>query len=313
MSFHLRHEQHANAFGKDPTIWILDDGAGNRLDVWPALGFNAFKWTVGGVDILDCDPTFFEIQKPTRSGWPILFPFPNRIRAGRFTHGGRDFQLPLNSPKGANAIHGFVLNDPWDATFHDGGVRAELRGTIALDTPLWPAPAKLDVTYTLRKTSLQVDARVESLDQPLPFGIGYHPYFRLEPFGGDEAVVTIAADEVWELTDNLPTGRRHAPAPEKDLRGGRAFSALNLDDAYTSLTPRVDGWIAGIRGPSAKLDIFVAKDFHQFVAFTPPHRRSIALEPYTCATDAIHLKDAGWIELPPRTTWHATVRVDVTV
>lgn len=309
MSFRLRHEQHANAFGKDPTIWVLDDDAGNRLDVWPALGFNAFGWTVNGIDILDCDPSFFKIEKPTRSGWPILFPFPNRIRAGRFTHVGRDYQLPLNCPTHMNAIHGFALNEAWAASVEG----AEMRGVFDLNTPLWPAPARLHVTYRLKPTSLEVSARVESLDQPLPFGIGYHPYFRLAPFGGDDAVVTIAADEVWELKDNLPTGRRLAAEPSKDLRGGRRFGDLTLDDAYTSLTPRADGWIAGIKGGGKSLDMYVDKDFHQFVAFTPPHRRSIALEPYTCATDAIHLSDAGWMELPPRQTWQASVKISVTV
>ncbi len=321
MSFRLRHEQHANAFGKDPTTWVLDDDAGNRLDIWPALGFNAFRWTASGVDLLDCDPAFFEIQKPTRTGFPILFPFPNRIREGQFTWQGRAYQLPRNS--GTNAIHGFVLNDAWEATASVGIDDAVLTGRFDLrgDPSRWSA-ATLTVDYRLSTNRLQVTARVQSLDETLPFGLGYHPYFQVAPFGGDAAIVTLAADQMWELRDNLPTGKREGVSDSKDLRSGRPFGLLTLDDAYSSLTPKAVanglGWIGGVHHPqqSQRLDLFVSPEFREAVAFTPPHRRAICLEPYTCTTDAINLQaqgiDAGWLELPPRTTWQAVVRLEYT-
>ena len=38
--------------------------------------------------------------------------------------------------------------------------------------------------------------------------------------------------------------------------------------------------------------------FREFIAFTPPHGRSVCLEPYTCTTDAVNLAalgiDSGW-------------------
>lgn len=311
MSFRLRHEQHPNAFGKDPTTWVLEDDAGNRLDVWPALGFNAFRWSASGADLLDCDPTFFEIQKPTRSGFPILFPFPNRIRDGRFSHDGRSYQLPLNDPTQRNAIHGFALNEMWTAEAIVGDSDAILRGRIDLQMPLWPASARLTVEYRLGVNSLHVVARVESLDRPLPFGLGYHPYFRVEPFGGGEAIVRVAANEILELVDSLPTGRRLSPDPSKDLRRGLAFAGLSLDDAYTSLTGGA-GPVATLTHPngSRQLEMFVSPEFRDFVAFIPPHRRSIALEPYTCTTDAINMRDSGWRELPANSSWDATVRLE---
>src|SRR5215813_5149846 len=44
---------------------------------------------------------------------PILFPFPNRIRDGRFTWEGKEFHLPLNDPAKKNAIHGFACQRVW--------------------------------------------------------------------------------------------------------------------------------------------------------------------------------------------------------
>jgi aldose 1-epimerase len=320
LSFRLRHERHDNAFGKDPTTWVLEDDAGNRLDVWPALGFNAFRWTASGVDLLDCDPAFFQIQKPTRSGFPILFPFPNRIRDGRFNWGGKTRQLPLNDSTGKNAIHGFSVNAAWQPTAND----ATLTGRLDLpgDAALWPSAATLVVEYQLSSNVLQVTARVTSHAETLPFGLGYHPYFSVAPFGGDAALVVLAAEQMWELQDNLPTGRRVPPRPDKDMRAGLPFASLALDDAYTNLTPKPAtnglGWIGGLRHPQhgRHLDLFVSPAFREVVAFTPPHRRAVCLEPYTCTTDAVNLQargiDAGWMELASRTTWEATVRLEFT-
>lgn len=324
MSFRLRHEQHPNAFGKDPTCWIVEDDAGNRLDVWPALGFNAFRWTAAGVDLLDTDPAFFQVQKPTRSGFPILFPFPNRIREGQFTWKGRGYQLPLNCPVGRNAIHGFTTGAVWSPSVSLTAEHATLTGRFEFsgNQPLWPASGTLIVDYRLFPNALEVNARVESASETLPFGLGYHPHFAVAPFGGDDAIVTLAADSIWELHDLLPTGVRKPPEPSKDLRDGQQFGNVSFDDAFTDLKPRHSanglGWIGGIKHPtlSRKLDYYVGPQFRDVVVFTSPHRRDICLEPYTCMTDAINLQakgiDTGWLELPPHSVWLANSRLEFT-
>ena len=73
MSFRVHERQEANALGRDPTVCVLDDGAGHGLRVWPALGFNAYYWSTGALDLLYRDPNFFDELKPTRSGFPVLF------------------------------------------------------------------------------------------------------------------------------------------------------------------------------------------------------------------------------------------------
>ena len=122
MTFRVRTESHATRGGYDGTVFVLEDGRANRAAVWPAFGFNCYSWQVtrGGrvLDLLYADPELFNDSKPTRSGIPILFPFPNRIRDGRFTWDGQDYQLPLNDPSGKNAIHGFVASRPWRVLDH---------------------------------------------------------------------------------------------------------------------------------------------------------------------------------------------------
>jgi aldose 1-epimerase len=57
----------------------------------------------------------------------------------------------------------------------------------------------------------------------------------------------------------------------------------------------------------------VAPDFRELVAFTPPHRQAVCLEPYTCTTDAINLQqagiDAGWRVLAPGASWSGDVEL----
>src|SRR5438105_9387408 len=112
MPFQITWEPRPNTLGLDDRVAVLANGA-NRLEVWPALGFNAFRWQVAGHELLYRSPQFFTEKKPTRSGFPILFPFPNRIRDGKFTWDGKPYTLPVNDPANKNAIHGFAHTRAW--------------------------------------------------------------------------------------------------------------------------------------------------------------------------------------------------------
>jgi aldose 1-epimerase len=123
MSFFVTTHAQDNQDGLDPTVYHLGKtGTDHQAIIWPALGFNCLSWRVphaGQVlDLLYLDPGQFSNGRPTRSGIPVLFPFPNRIRAGHFTWNGRDYQLPCNDGTKANAIHGFACRHPWRVLGH---------------------------------------------------------------------------------------------------------------------------------------------------------------------------------------------------
>jgi aldose 1-epimerase len=269
-------------------------------------------------------------RRPT--GTPILFPFPNRIREGRFTWDGRDYQLPRNDHEHINAIHGFVFDRPWrvvdqGADAESSWVTGEFHGsTDAPDlTACWPADFRLRVTYRLRINRLEIEADVSNPDsRPLPFGLGYHPYFRMPLVPNSSAAdctVQGNAREVWELQQSLPTGVRRAPETALDLSAPRPFTALRLDDVYTGVesAPVVGGLrvLGVLRQPSYAVEVrmLAAPAFRELVLYTPGHRQAICLEPYTCATDAVNLGergiDAGWSVLAPGETWSAVVACEV--
>lgn len=320
MTFRVRTENRAIP-GGELAVWVLEGETGAVAEVCPALGFNCFRWRAGGTERLYSDPNFFIDGRPTRSGIPVLFPFPNRIRDGRFTWAGKGYQLPLNDPAGKNAIHGFACRHPWRVVGHGAdGSGAWLTGEFqcSVDAPvsraLWPADHRLQLTCRLTANGLRLEALVENPDrEPLPFGLGYHPYFRVS--ATDE--VQAAARSCWVLEASLPTGERRPVEGARDLNAPRRFGDLQLDDVLTDLehTPRPDRDGLCWRGRVGGLELFSSADFRELVAFTPPHREAVCLEPYTCTTDAINLRqrglDAGLRVLPPGGQWSSVVEMAI--
>jgi aldose 1-epimerase len=319
--------------GQDPTVFVLEDNQGSIAEVWPALGFNCFRWAVMHqgklLEMLYTDPALFANGRPTRSGIPVLFPFPNRIRGGRFCWNEHYFQLPMNDPAQKNAIHGFACRKPWHVT--DSGAdddSAWIRGVFrcSIDAPeclpLWPADHQLTLTIRLGRGKLRLEAEVRNPDTvALPFGLGYHPYFRL-PFvptdSADDYGIEVPAAEYWALEENLPTGERRPADGSRDLNQPRRFADLQLDDVLTALPARparVDGLIerGTIASPTGTLRVFCSPEFREMVVFTPPHRQAFCIEPYTCTTDAVNLYatgyDAGWQVLAPHETWSSVVEL----
>jgi aldose 1-epimerase len=333
MPYQVRTEAEGADGVAGPVVVLEESSGAARAAVAPAHGFNGYRWqvqhpTAGLLELLYSDPEQFATGRPTRVGIPILFPFPNRIRGGRFTWDGREYQLPLNDPTRKNAIHGFACRRPWrvveqGADDRSAWVTGEFQGSVdAADArDLWPADYRIRVTYRLAARSLRVEALVENPDtRPLPFGLGYHPYVRV-PFTAAGAaadyLVSVPASSCWELEETLPTGRR-LPVGERpgcDLTTPRRFESLQLDDVLTALpaggvlSPR--GGVAAPGGPEVVLRTSPA--FREVVVFTPPHRQAFAVEPYTCVTDAVNLEprgvDAGLLVLQPGQSWSAVVEL----
>jgi aldose 1-epimerase len=319
MTFRQSFERRPNTIGRDEQIVVLEDGRGGRVEVWPGQGFNAFRWRApSGAELLFATDTFFQGDRPSRSGIPVLFPFPNRIRAGRYIWEGKSYQLPLNDPAAKNAIHGFAYTAAWRVIDAGAdGTSAWVTGEfqISRDAPsaltLWPADARLRLTHRLRASALALEATVDNPGTTtLPFGLGYHPYFTIAPFGGEAAIVSAPAPAYWELVENLPTGAVQPVSGGRDLRTGKPMSELKLDDVLTRLQGDLVGSMHHVSGKPA-LEVRAATDYRDLVAFTPPHRQAVCLEPYTCTTDAINLQaqgiDAGLRVLRAGESWRGDV------
>lgn len=285
-----------------------------RAEVWPQWGFNCLKWQVRGDDahwrdVLFHMPDWEANPVPTRSGQPILFPFPGRLRDGRFTFDGKTYQLPLTDNTKLHAIHGFTPRNRWRVIETGIGDHASVTGEFSLSTDLpemldcWPSDFNFQVTYSLFADRLRVESRVQNLGtNRLPFGLGFHGYFQLPDANDTDIgnyILQANVTERWETENNLPTGRKKELSVELDFRAPRAIGSTAIDSVFRGLTaPKAsDGLVemARLEHPNSGSRVRVLADdsFCDLVLFTPVHRNAIAIEPYTCSADAANLWSQG--------------------
>ena len=334
MAFEVRVDRRT-AGDQTGEVYELVDAAGTvRAEVWPQCGFNCLKWQVRQddgrwADILFHMPDWDTNPVPTRSGHPILFPFPGRLRDGRFTFDGKTYQLPLTESTKLHSIHGFTPRNRWRVTDSNGDDEfAFVTGEFSLSKDLpealayWPADFVFSVTYRLYLNKLRVDARVTNAGTGrLPFGLGYHGYFRLPGVNDADVsnyVLQANVKEVWEAENNLPTGWRKELPPALDFRTPRPIGSTVIDNVFTGVTgPETKNSglfeLARLSHPQARgrLRVLADASFRELVLFTPVHRHAVAIEPYTCSADAANFwsrgVDAGWRVLDRGGEWEGAV------
>ncbi|MEM1061798.1 MAG: aldose 1-epimerase [Planctomycetota bacterium] len=314
-------------------LTLTAPGSGSTCTIAVDCGFNCYAFTahVGGqtVDVIAAEDQFVNDRiKPSHSGIPLLAPFPNRIRDGKFTFDGRDTVLDPDVVgfNTTNAIHGFAIDKPWRVT-----ERSEDSATgqfqLSVDAPerlsSWPADFLIEVKYFLTGATLRADVRIANPDdKPLPFGFGTHAYFQLpltQKGSPATAVVQSPAAARWLLEDGLPTGETEPVdgKPGYDLRGGVPFADLSLDDVFTDVSTDDGVLKTVIREPESGFRIEQRTDdsFREIVGFTPPWCDAVCLEPYTCTTDAINLAergiDGGLRVLGPGEEWRGWFEIEV--
>jgi aldose 1-epimerase len=320
--YHAHWLTRPTSLAPDDRVVELANDVGDRVEVWPGAGFNLVTWLAitpaGPVNVLLGSPLSDVSVNPIRQGVPILFPFPNRLHAGRWTWRGRDWLLPLNCPQARHAIHGLVCRQAWRVTeLHADVNSASVHGETTGD-PLWPAPYRLAHLIRLDRTDQASRVTLKTTitatgDAPLPFGLGFHPYFALADFGGADVIVTVPAQAYWQLANFLPTGQVLSVDASRDLRLGKPCRDLQLDDVLTRLREPT----CALQHPTKNLQlrIHLSPAFREVVVFTPPHRQAICLEPYTCTTNAANLHmghaDTGWRVLAPGKTEKTKILLEV--
>src|SRR4029077_10506391 len=103
----MAHKINTESRGGRTVYTLVEDESGASASILPSYGFNLFDLRLpaaGAVRrVVEAAADFPENPvKPARNGIPVLFPYPNRIKQGTFTFGGKSYSLPINS--GAHSI-----------------------------------------------------------------------------------------------------------------------------------------------------------------------------------------------------------------
>jgi aldose 1-epimerase len=94
MAFRVRRTVRTAGDRSGEIVELMDAQETARAEIWSPWGFNCLRWQVRTdrlTDLFYAAPNWEANPVPTRSGHPILFPFPGRLREGTFDFDGRRF------------------------------------------------------------------------------------------------------------------------------------------------------------------------------------------------------------------------------
>jgi aldose 1-epimerase len=173
------------AFGDWDAYRLSSLDGDQELCAVPGLGSCLRNLSLGGWAILDAcaTPKDMAINRWAKSA--LLYPFPNRLSQGQYEWEGQRYQFPINDVPANNALHGFGMQQPMEviaAEADEAQARLRCQFDYAGELPYYPFPFQFEVEFILGEGSLEVELSVRNTgSQALPFGMGWHPYFRLTP------------------------------------------------------------------------------------------------------------------------------------
>lgn len=293
---------------------IVLAGTGTTATIDP-VGAGLCSLVVNGVDLVESyDP---DAAERAATGAPFaagatLFPWPNRVRDGRWFWRGTEHELIVNEPDRANANHGLVRARRFDLVRQTAN-SASLSVSIGGDRG-FPFALDLLVTYTLRPDGIEAGFTVHNRGaEAAPFAVGSHPYLRVAGCGADDLVLYIDAATMLELDERLlPVGRRPV-AGTPDDPAGLELRDIALNHCYGDLVEgRGGGFVhrltnrdgSGVElrtDPSFRwVQVYTAPDFPRERASV----RAVAIEPMTAPPDALN-SGRDLITVSPGQSWNA--------
>lgn len=224
----------------------------------------------------------------------LLVPWPNRVRDGQYSFGGRDYQLPLTEPKRHHASHGLARWVAWTPEEHTGA-SVSLQYRLMAQTG-YPWAIDLHVLYDLSADGLTVTQTATNLSsEPAPYACGAHPYLSVGPGPVDTWELTLPA-ATRALTDDvlIPVGRERVEGTPYDFRVARPLRDTVLNTGFTDLE-RDERGVATVTlrdpGSDRAVSLWVSEQVRWLLLYTADDvpataRRSLAVEPMTANADA---------------------------
>lgn len=244
-----------------------------------------------------------------------LAPFPNRIKDGKYSFNGKEYTLPKNESNKKNSLHGFMFNKAFDLISHsesstEGNVEFEYTHNGKLDG--FPFPFRMNIVYALSEDGFECVTTVRNIGtEPMPFGDGWHPYFKTGTLV-DRLQLILPECEEMEVDENLiPTGKTKPYSRFNELE---TIGKTNFDTPFVIKTnPKEDTAYVQLYDPDRDFQITLWQEtgnnkYNYFQLYIPEDRQSIAIEPMTCAPDAFN-NGIGLITLQPGESFTGTYGV----
>jgi len=296
-------------FPKMRPVVLTDEETGAEAVVFAQMGamLHSFQWKGESyIEGFSDENALVEgIDKSYHSS--KLSPFPCRLKHGQYQWDGQTYQIEKLFSDG-NAIHGLLFNKPFELL----GEKREADGHTAsfyfqydeLDSG-YPFRYSCTITYRLLGTKLFLHTQLKNEGtKPIPIADGWHPYFQLGPSIDSCSLHFHSAGEV-EFDDRLiPTGQIK---PFEIFEQPTLLRGINLDNCYILAKPFVE-----LKNEQTQRGVRFYPDgqYPYLQIYTPPHRKSIAIENLSAAPDVFNNK-MGLKVLEPQEVWQLEVAYEL--
>lgn len=222
-------------------------------------------------------------------GIPILYPWANRLSAGKYAIDGAVVTLTpgvagVRTDEHGVPIHGvlaaypgWVVTEQTDNTLVailDWGGKPNLLATF-------PFPHVLTMSATLADRTLTVETTVRpSSAASVPLCYGYHPYLQIPGVPRAEwELQTPAMRHLRVDSWGLPTG-----ATELWAGGSEALGDTELDHGFDQVD---EGALFVLAGGDRRVEVTFGQGYPAAQLFAPPTDDLIGIEPMAAPTDAL--------------------------
>ena len=279
-----------------------------ELALCPSVGGSIarFEWLGGGGKrrplMRGCHSGSFNVLEA--ASFPLV-PFVNRIRGSRFTFREREVVLQPNMAGDPSALHGQGWRNPWQLLFAS---ETEAEMAFEHEAGEWPWTYEARQHFALDERGFSV--RLSCLNaspEPMPCGLGQHPYFHCGP----KTVLETEVTHAWEIDKDVLPVARVAATGRFDLRH-RRICGQGLDHGF-------GGWggEARMQDPDWPADLLMSSPDAQFFQLYSPREGGLFVaEPVSHANAALNAAEDEWPELglrvlEPGEEMSLTMRIDV--
>ncbi len=274
----------------------------------PSLGGGIASFeccAVSGLNVPIFRPFDPEDKSPTSLASFPLVPFVNRVRGGAFSFRGRTVTLARNMPPDPSPLHGQGWLHAWEVE-RLGPDHAELVYRHCAGEWPWAYEARQTFALDDRGLSLRLGCTNRS-DEPMPCGLGQHPYFQCTP----RTRIDTGVETVWTIDEHVLPVEQVPAAGRFDLRD-RPVCGQGLDHGFGGWSGR-----AIISDPDLPFRIAMSSpDANFFQLYSPESGGLFVAEPVTHANAALNAPEEDWAALglrvlEPGETMSLTMRVEV--
>lgn len=291
-----------------PASWVQLHSGSLELALNPSIGGSiaCFDWLGDGCRrhplMRGCHSGSINVLEA--ASFPLV-PFVNRIRGSRFTFRGREVVLSPNMAGDPNMLHGQGWLNHW-TLLSSTEREAELAFDHAAGEWPWAYAARQHFALDAEGLSVHLSCLNTSIE-PMPCGLGQHPYFHCGP----GTVLDTDVTHAWDIDGHvLPTAK--VPASGRFDLSQRKVCGQGLDHGF-------GGWggTARLSDPAWPAELVMSSpDAGFFQLFSPVEGGLFVAEPVSHANAALNEAEDRWPDLglrvlDPGEEMSLTMRIEV--